>query len=285
MQGYIEMARNHPPYGICGIAKQPSYPLAGKGPGPTPPGPQTGPYENPFNGPCEAGELNTTVTGITGAFCAPPCPSGSCPADPPLAGKANPQCILQTPDHKKYCGLVCEPSSSSSCDPSKKLTCKSIQGTGLCTYNGPDKPGPGPGPTPGPGPGPSPTPAPGDYYKNPFDGPCGMAVEKNLTIPNSDGRVSAVCSVQGCGAGKLSCPASPNFAKLAIAACAFDDPYDPDNKFCALACDPTDSNACDPMKKMACAHVPVTGDNPLGGICTYTDKSEISESFPVTLNH
>merc|ERR1719424_1967674 len=70
MKGYIQLKRGVGKSGECGIAAQPSYPVAGKGPapGPTPPGPAPpppppsppapagGPYEDPNSGPCATGE-------------------------------------------------------------------------------------------------------------------------------------------------------------------------------------------------------------------------------------
>lgn len=137
-------------------------------PGPTPPGPSPGKsmYENPFLGPCSAGELNATVNGVPGSVCSPPCsPSAPCSTDVPAGTTAPPSCILEAAGASAptNCLLVCGAGGAGgTCPPT--ATCKSVQGTGICTYNdGPTPPGPTPpGPTP-PTPTP-PGPAPGGNH-------------------------------------------------------------------------------------------------------------------------
>jgi hypothetical protein len=150
MKGYIELARGTGGAGECGIAAQPSYPVAGKGPapGPTPPGPAPpppspsppapagGPYEDPNSGPCATGEEAVQITGVQGSFCSPKCGLfKKCPAYPGTIA-AKPECVLETAGSQKptQCALICSPSSLAGDCPAK-ASCKSISGTGLCTYD------------------------------------------------------------------------------------------------------------------------------------------------------
>merc|ERR1712160_192259 len=54
-------------------------------------------FEDPFQpAGCQTGELNITVQGVTGSFCAPKCDaSGACPTDTCAGTVAKPQCVLQ----------------------------------------------------------------------------------------------------------------------------------------------------------------------------------------------
>lgn len=88
-------------------------------------------YGDPSAG-CQTDELAIQVQGLDGDFCAPQCKVNSCPSDAPDGVTAKPQCALQTTSGDKYCALICDPSDSSSCGTA---TCKSIQGTGICTYD------------------------------------------------------------------------------------------------------------------------------------------------------
>jgi len=152
MEGYVQLARGESsgPAGECGILSQPSYPVAGN-PGPTPPtpptppsppsppGPSTGPYEDPNNGGCEADEQAVQITGVTGSFCSPKCTGvifKKCPAAP--SGTAKPQCVLETSgsNDPTQCALICDPTAEDKdgqCPGT--ATCKSVQTTGLCTYD------------------------------------------------------------------------------------------------------------------------------------------------------
>jgi len=139
-EGYIRMKRGVSRKGICGIAMQPSYPVAGDappspGPTPGPPGPSAA-YEDPYKTKCSEGEIMAKIEGVDGEICMPECTTSSdCPATP--AGfHAEAQCVIQNEaTHKKYCGLICKPTAFFSCDRRKNLTCKSIQSTGICTYD------------------------------------------------------------------------------------------------------------------------------------------------------
>merc|ERR1711959_95736 len=76
------------------------------------------------------------VQGVTGGFCSPACTLGIfCPGDVPSGVTAKPQCALQDSSTKKhYCALICSPSSNDD-QCGTNASCKSIQGTGLCTYD------------------------------------------------------------------------------------------------------------------------------------------------------
>jgi C1A family cysteine protease len=150
-QGYIRMVRNK---NQCGISQQPSYPTGASaagpspGPGPSPPTPPTPPsppsppgppsathYEDPKGG-CRSDEVDITIQGIQGAVCSPACTMGIfCPSDIPAGVTAAPQCALQdSSTQKKYCALICSPSSNDA-QCGTNASCKSISGTGLCTYD------------------------------------------------------------------------------------------------------------------------------------------------------
>jgi len=138
-QGYILLAKQDDGYGQCGMYKQPSYPVAG-GSGPTPPpGPSpspTGPYEDPANG-CDSDEMAIRIQGVSGDFCAPQCTGifkNNCPA-PPSSINGQGQCVLQTSSGDRYCAVTCNPYGTAQCNAQAQMTCKSVQGTGLCTYD------------------------------------------------------------------------------------------------------------------------------------------------------
>merc|ERR1711939_306761 len=146
-KGYLRMVRNK---NQCGISQQPSYPTgakaaSGPSPGPSPPSPPTPPsppspsgshYEDPKGG-CRSDEVDVQVQGVTGGFCSPSCTLGIfCPGDVPTGVTAKPQCALQdSSTHKKYCALICNPSSNDN-QCGANASCKSVQaGVGLCTYD------------------------------------------------------------------------------------------------------------------------------------------------------
>merc|ERR1711959_841034 len=76
------------------------------------------------------------VQGVTGGFCSPACTLGIfCPGDVPSGVTAKPQCALQDSSTKKrYCALICSPSSNDD-QCGTNASCKSISGTGICTYD------------------------------------------------------------------------------------------------------------------------------------------------------
>jgi len=152
MDGYIQLARGVGKSGECGIAAQPSYPVAGKGPapgptpptppGPAPPAPPSPPagkshYEDPNAGPCMEGETAVQITGVQGSFCAPKCGVfKTCSKDVPAGTTAKPECVLETAGSTKptQCALICTPSALDGGCPTN-ASCKAISGTGLCTYD------------------------------------------------------------------------------------------------------------------------------------------------------
>ena len=94
-------------------------------------------YEDPYKVPsCQSGEVNVTVSGVPGAFCAPKClPSGGCPTDTCPTTVAKPQCVLQDQSGDKYCALLCTPGGGGTqCSHDEHMTCSPISGVGLCTY-------------------------------------------------------------------------------------------------------------------------------------------------------
>merc|ERR1712032_842773 len=133
-EGYIRMVRNK---NQCGISQQPSYPTGAKaaGPSPGPAPPSATHYEDPKGG-CRSDEVDITIQGIQGAVCSPACTMGIfCPSDVPAGVTAAPQCALQdSSTQKKYCALICSPSSNDA-QCGTNASCKSISGTGLCTYD------------------------------------------------------------------------------------------------------------------------------------------------------
>jgi hypothetical protein len=146
--GYILMAKDiSSSAGQCGIAKQPSYPTAGNGPGPqppsppsptptppSPPSPSSADYEDPNAGPCNQGEEAVQIQGVSGSFCSPSCASGPCPTNVPAGTTAQPQCALEVQGQTKptMCALICQQSSKCPANAS----CKMVQGSiGLCTYD------------------------------------------------------------------------------------------------------------------------------------------------------
>lgn len=105
-------------------------------PSPSPPGPTTH-YEDPNAGPCMTGETAVQITGVQGSFCSPKCKLfRECPKDVPEGTTAKPECVLETSGSSKptQCALICTPSAMADGCP-KKASCKSISGTGLCTYD------------------------------------------------------------------------------------------------------------------------------------------------------
>merc|ERR1712125_231382 len=141
-EGYIRMVRNK---NQCGISQQPSYPTgakaAGPSPGPSPPSPPSPPgppsathYEDPKGG-CLPDEVDITIQGVQGAACVPKCTLGIfCPSDVPAGVTAAPTCALQdSSSGDKYCALICSPGNDAQCGTN--ASCKSIQTTGICTYD------------------------------------------------------------------------------------------------------------------------------------------------------
>jgi len=116
------------------------YVAGGPAPAPTPtPSPTPGQthYGDPFTGPCEADEVDIQIQDVAGKVCSPQCDSsGKCPTDVPSGVTATPTCALKASTGAQYCALICTPSSAAFADEcGDKASCKSIQGTGICTYD------------------------------------------------------------------------------------------------------------------------------------------------------
>jgi len=146
MQGYGNLERGKGSSGECGILAGATYPEVSGTPGPSPgpsppPTPSTSHYEDPKGG-CQSDEIDIQVQGVTGAFCAPSCSFlfHKCPADVPTGVEAKPQCALQDAStKKKYCALMCTPSSNDA-QCGANASCKTVQAgvgpkVGLCTYD------------------------------------------------------------------------------------------------------------------------------------------------------
>jgi len=107
-------------------------------PSPSPPGPTTH-YEDPNAGPCQTGETAVQITGVAGSFCSPKCEIfKQCTKDVPAGTTAKPECVLETAGSQKpsQCALICDPSATAEANGCPaKASCKSISGTGLCTYD------------------------------------------------------------------------------------------------------------------------------------------------------
>lgn len=147
-EGYLKIERNH---NICGISDSASYPTGAKsvgpspgpspGPTPTPPSPTPTPpspsgshYEDPKPSGCRSDEQAIQIQGVQGDACVPKCKLGIfCPSDTPTGVTAKPQCALQDQAGDKFCILTCSPDAEDACGPN--ASCKSISGTGICTYD------------------------------------------------------------------------------------------------------------------------------------------------------
>ena len=148
-QGYIMMKRGVSSSGICGIAMQPSYPVASSGPSPpsppspsppspSPPSPPSPggnyDYEDPNNGGCHSDEQAIQVEGLPGSFCSPSCSvTQPCPTNVPPGTTAQPECVLEAQGSSSptNCALICNPGQGG-CPQGAQ--CQAIQGTGICTY-------------------------------------------------------------------------------------------------------------------------------------------------------
>ena len=90
-------------------------------------------YEDPKPSGCQSDELAIQIQGISGDFCSPKCSGTTCPSDVPSGVTATGTCALQDTSGNKYCALICTPGANDgACGTA---TCKSIQGTGICTYD------------------------------------------------------------------------------------------------------------------------------------------------------
>merc|ERR1711988_700595 len=126
-QGYIMMKRGVSSSGICGIAMQPSYPVASSGPSPpsppspsppspSPPSPPSPggnyDYEDPNNGGCHSDEQAIQVEGLPGSFCSPSCGIlKPCSKNVPPGTTAQPEGVLESQgsSNPTNCALICNP--------------------------------------------------------------------------------------------------------------------------------------------------------------------------------
>merc|ERR1712072_1603577 len=91
-------------------------------------------YEDPKAG-CSSDEVDIQIQGVQGAVCSPAYTGTTCPTDVPTGVTATPTCALHDASSgKKYCALICSPSSNDA-QCGTNASCKSIQGTGICTYD------------------------------------------------------------------------------------------------------------------------------------------------------
>jgi len=138
--GYIRLSTSsNSKHGICGILSQPSFPTCGDvtpgPPGPTPTPASSEHYGDPKAG-CTADDVPIRIQSISGDFCSPKCKFGivcpACPTD--LSG--TPRCALEdSTTGSKYCALTCDPEKEGSCGTNASVSCKAIQGSGICTWN------------------------------------------------------------------------------------------------------------------------------------------------------
>ena len=114
-------------------------------PPPSPPRPGQTHYGNPFDGTCETGERNITITGVPGAVCAPICTGllkNKCSTDLPKGVTATPDCaITDQAAQDKLCALMCDVGKGQCGNYTHAETlagsgavCRAIQGEGICTY-------------------------------------------------------------------------------------------------------------------------------------------------------
>jgi len=147
-QGYMLLERNiEDPAGKCGIAMQPSYPIAGPQPKPHPtadPTPRPTPsspkkYERPVNGSCNHDEFDASIEDVIGSMCLPTCRREFmilevCP-EAPSGFNADADCLVEIPGGTKLCVLVCDVDIPESCRPDEGCYCRPIDGIGICTYD------------------------------------------------------------------------------------------------------------------------------------------------------
>lgn len=147
-KGYILLERNiKDPSGKCGIALQPSYPVAGPQPKhspttpptfmPVPPSPKN--YERPINGLCHHDEFAASIQGVPGSICLPKCHRKwiifeECP-EAPIGFFADSECLVEISGGTKLCALVCDVDNPESCRPNEGCYCRATEGLGICTYD------------------------------------------------------------------------------------------------------------------------------------------------------
>ena len=97
------------------------------------------PYGNPYIG-CNPNELNLTVTGTEGAYCAPKCNvryENGCNPQKIADVSAMPECMIGVNStQNNYCALICNTESpKDQCDTDGGASCHHVSGVqGVCTY-------------------------------------------------------------------------------------------------------------------------------------------------------
>ena len=97
------------------------------------------PYGNPYIE-CNPNELNLTVTGIEGAYCASKCNvryANGCNPQKIADVSAMPECMIGVNStQNNYCALICNTESSKDqCDTAGGASCHHVSGVqGVCTY-------------------------------------------------------------------------------------------------------------------------------------------------------
>jgi hypothetical protein len=85
-----------------------------------------------------------SLLGVTGDLCSPSCTgtgTGTCPTDVSTGVTADPQCDFNNHGGKKFCGLICSPTSiikdqkAADAQCGSSASCKRIGGLRLCTYD------------------------------------------------------------------------------------------------------------------------------------------------------
>jgi hypothetical protein len=95
-------------------------------------------FDDPFQpAGCQKDEVNVTVTGVKGSFCAPECTNSACPTDVCPGTVATPQCVLSMgKSGRKFCALTVKSCDGTGvkCSSDEHMDCQPVQGIGLCTY-------------------------------------------------------------------------------------------------------------------------------------------------------
>jgi hypothetical protein len=99
------------------------------------------PYGNPYVEQCNPKELNMSVGGVPGLYCAPQCNvkyQNDCPPGKPAGTVAMPECMIAVngSSTNNYCALICNTDAKvDQCDSKGGAACHHIQGNqGVCTY-------------------------------------------------------------------------------------------------------------------------------------------------------
>jgi C1A family cysteine protease len=226
MQGYINMARNVGPSGICGILSSASYPTAAAGPpGPPPPGPP-GPPDPASCAAVSPGNRTDCGFGLDKEQCNAKgcCYDTSTPGTftcfPPGKGDA---CTKIDPGKRMDCGYNL---TEAQCEAKGCCydTTKPFTYTCFLKGSGPTPPGP---PSP---PSPPPPPPSGGHYEDPIPNGC-HSDEKDVSINGVPGKICApMCSTTS------PCPTDVPAGTTAEPACILEMPPSQTPNLCVLKC-------------------------------------------------